>query len=300
MLAEPYSEALEQQVRLLRFVRSPQGIEQIAQVWGHVVPVRSANLGPLQDGLLATLVEAEPFYWAPPICQLLQAGVDMPLDFRLEASAVPSSAAFFWMGVPIHHDVDSASPWEYSIRAISWAVDTTLRTRDAPAVTFVVHWQWLSEEQFLAPYLMSPWPLGASLGETLAQWSSIADDHMHAARDYGLRLFAASMAFLQQPFLSSAARLAARPTRRRLARERWPHEPLVRVVELRRRAQPFRSPDTAEPVDWSCQWVVRGHWRQQWCPKAQAHQPRWILPYVKGPESKPLKPPRATVFAVVR
>ena len=54
-------------------------------------------------------------------------------------------------------------------------------------------------------------------------------------------------------------------------------------------------------MDWSCRWLVRGHWRQQPCGAGHAERrPTWILPHLKGPERKPLKAPGAMVFAVVR
>lgn len=35
-------------------------------------------------------------------------------------------------------------------------------------------------------------------------------------------------------------------------------------------------------------WVVRGHWRRQWYPSIQQHRPRWVAPFLKGPEGAPL------------
>ncbi|HEX2516215.1 MAG TPA: hypothetical protein VH257_16015 [Chloroflexota bacterium] len=117
-----------------------------------------------------------------------------------------------------------------------------------------------------------------------------------------LRYAAAAFAFLHQQLLvAPAVRVEDRGARRRLEREGCPPErQVVRVVRLRR---PVRSASPgAEPSDvaWSCRWIVRGHWRRQWWPSLGRHQPRWIAPHVKGPEDKPLSPPRATVFAVVR
>lgn len=53
-------------------------------------------------------------------------------------------------------------------------------------------------------------------------------------------------------------------------------------------------------VDWNYQWLVRGHWRNQWYPKAQRNVPIYINPYLKGPDGKPMKTPAPTVFAVTR
>jgi hypothetical protein len=105
--------------------------------------------------------------------------------------------------------------------------------------------------------------------------------------------------FIQQKLLAATPQQAERHTRKRLAKLGWEAEPIVRVIHLRRRqTQQGAVPRTAQ--DWSCRWVVRGHWRQQFYPSRQTNHPLWITPYVKGPDEKPLKPTRATVFAVVR
>lgn len=77
----------------------------------------------------------------------------------------------------------------------------------------------------------------------------------------------------------------------------------IKVVTLRR-AETAASGSQINPADgaieWSCQWIVRGHWRQQFYPSTGEHRPKWILPHVKGPEDRPLKSPTTTIFAVTR
>ena len=112
-------------------------------------------------------------------------------------------------------------------------------------------------------------------------------------------LFYSFLSFISQRLLSAVGVAPDRATRRR-AGLRPEHVPLIRVVELRaKRASSLASSDH-EPRDWSCRWMVRGHWRNQPYPKEDVVRPKWIAPYVKGPDEAPLKPPRATVFAVVR
>lgn len=74
----------------------------------------------------------------------------------------------------------------------------------------------------------------------------------------------------------------------------------VNVVQLRasERAHP-RSKDT-KTVDWSYRWFVRGHWRNQPYKRAGVVRPRFVLPYMKGPEGKPIKTPDAKVYAVTK
>jgi hypothetical protein len=73
----------------------------------------------------------------------------------------------------------------------------------------------------------------------------------------------------------------------------------LHVVTLRRKAAEPTA-EHGEPVEWSCRWVVSGHWRKQFYPSKDRHEYLWILPFVKGPADKPLKPPDPKVFAVIR
>ena len=84
----------------------------------------------------------------------------------------------------------------------------------------------------------------------------------------------------------------------RAAVESW--EPRGKGDRHRRKETEHHKRDGAEQVEWSCRWIVRGHWRQQWYPAQQRYVRIWIMLHVKGPEDKPIKVPRATVFAVTR
>lgn len=77
--------------------------------------------------------------------------------------------------------------------------------------------------------------------------------------------------------------------------------PPVKTVILRRFENLVRDKSMRETIEWTCQWFVRGHWRR-------LHEPRqsdgalmtYVQPYVKGPEDKPLRPPRESIYAVAR
>ena len=49
--------------------------------------------------------------------------------------------------------------------------------------------------------------------------------------------------------------------------------------------------------DYDYQWMVSGHWRNQWYPTEDRHRLKWIDAYVKGPDGKPL---RRAVYKVAR
>lgn len=112
-----------------------------------------------------------------------------------------------------------------------------------------------------------------------------------------LPLLRALWAFMAQELLVTEHERPDRAARKRYERTSMP-EPSIRVVHLRRA---LRRPSETSGVgrEWSCSWLVRGHWRRQWYPSQAHHAPRWIAPYPKGDPSKPLRGGER-VFAVTR
>lgn len=82
----------------------------------------------------------------------------------------------------------------------------------------------------------------------------------------------------------------ARPFRRRAARAGVVRadEP-VQLVDITTRPKPSRPVIPGEGRSYRVRWVVDGHWRNQWYPSSGVHRPRWIEPYVKGPDGAPLR-----------
>ena len=75
----------------------------------------------------------------------------------------------------------------------------------------------------------------------------------------------------------------------------------VKVVQLRRYESESRpASDDGSTPDWTCRWIVNGHWRNQYHPSTGKHELKYILPYVKGPEDKPFKAPGERVFIAKR
>lgn len=103
--------------------------------------------------------------------------------------------------------------------------------------------------------------------------------------DYPLKELVTAWALMQQPIARVSEAEFDRATRRRLQREKIEPKP-VRVITLRR---PKSTSDHGDgDREYRHQWIVRGHWRQQWYPARKVHRPVWIAPHVKGPEGAPL------------
>jgi hypothetical protein len=83
-----------------------------------------------------------------------------------------------------------------------------------------------------------------------------------------------------------------RHTRKRAVRAGFLADPeKIRVITLRKKYH--RNPDADGDGDgwaheYSHRWIRRGHWRHQWYPKAAIHRQIWIDETVCGPEDLPL------------
>lgn len=105
----------------------------------------------------------------------------------------------------------------------------------------------------------------------------------------------ARLAFLRAPFVES---VVERPNPKHHGKLRPRSSPEgVRFIRLRSSLAETHRSESQSLVEWHHRWLVRGHLRAQWYPKAREHRLIWVSPYAKGPEDKPFKSP---VYAVVR
>lgn len=154
-------------------------------------------------------------------------------------------------------------------------------------------WKRLSHR--LQMFHLDVWPYGISFAD------AEVEEHMGSI---DTRRFLVAFFALQGQRLARTERLPTpRHVRRRLERS-GTLDPTkeVRTITLRRYREPGvedRGEDRGGPIEWSHQWIVSGHWRNQWVPSIEDHRLTWIAPYVKGPEDRPLLV-RDTVFKVSR
>jgi hypothetical protein len=111
----------------------------------------------------------------------------------------------------------------------------------------------------------------------------------------------AAIGFKSLEIVSNDEAQLPRSERKRRARA-GTKTPTVRVVNIRKVRKGAGSSEHVEAskIDWSCSWIVRGHWRSQWYASEKTHRPKYIEPYVKGDQDKPLKPATRAVFQVIR
>jgi len=127
-------------------------------------------------------------------------------------------------------------------------------------------------------------------------------------------LFLSFLSFIQQRVATIEEIPIPRSMRRRLESHPLGPQPLVRTIMLRRKAQRTttgpQDEDGGRDVDWQVRWPVVGHWRNQWhgnglpcghCGRKDGqHWPKYIDPYIKGPDDKPFKARRVDLYNVSR
>lgn len=278
------------------------------------MPTTTENLARIS---VVSLVQAECFYWADWTCDALaSAGPHLPLAWLLQPSLLPVNKGFFYFerSLPLPSDV----PGE-GLRAISWAPVVQAKGRNLAIALgsgsltpgaehssiIISFFMDLPNRRVPLPVSAYEFPFGRPLQEVQDEIERIQDvptkTFLRSQRTIAkLRYFGAALSFLDQRIVQSHREHADRHTVRRLQRIR-PTDvvPEVQVIRLRR-VEPLDRESHDGPVDWSCQWIVRGHWRMAWLPSLSIHQPVWVRPHVKGPADKPLKLPEERIFAVVR
>jgi hypothetical protein len=108
----------------------------------------------------------------------------------------------------------------------------------------------------------------------------------------------AAWLLMGQPTVAATRALEALPRHRDDGAATEPNSNQVSIIELRRPLSPPREGDgSAADRQYHHRWWVGGHWRQQACgPNHADRRPKWIAPYVKGPEGAPLKKDRVHVW----
>jgi hypothetical protein len=128
-------------------------------------------------------------------------------------------------------------------------------------------------------------------------------DDLTIGNHTGLCNIIARTQFLNQPFIAvNNARLPKAAERDYERRKRA--LPSVNVVSLRRVEHRHNEESEGKDVAWSCQWLVGGHWRNQYIPHTKEGEPDhrtvYVRPYVKGPKDKPLRAKVPTVYVAKR
>lgn len=273
-------------------------------------------------------------YWvSADMVRLAEAAGESMAPQPLKPTDLPTPSGFVWLEKPIRlTDVRGKT---VSVQGVLWADGTDgdlgkFYPGAAPTgIALCLYSGWEDEEdegmvelrddwekernqgvQWRRPPMLffsnDPWMFDRTPEDELTRdWVGNPDEHMRENAlvvIWQMRTFMAALWTLMQQTLADTTTVQpTRAVRRRIKRAGILDDDAlqVRVVTLRKRAQRHQDADTNSNVEWSHQWVVNGHWRNQWYPSLGYHRQIWIDSFIKGPEDKPLVT-KGTVFALKR
>jgi len=273
----------------------------------------------LAENHAASLEQAELFYVSQEMVELAQVAEASLPSFRLLPEDVPAQHGFIVFATPLGEYRNNyptlSDEIDVKIVAASWQVlfaNGSLHiSPDGKLTKGSVHITWWegidpfidaaarrgdwTPEQMAAQRQRTPinWgsearlPFTTTEADDIPYWDPDTNSHIsyQEARKIGPMPSWAGMQELTEIEDAHYDRAA----RRRAARE-GRELPPVRVITLRRTRHSQHSQHEGEhgSREYHHRWLVRGHWRQQWFPKRQAHRPVWIAPHIKGPDDAPL------------
>ncbi len=314
-----YDMALDNQVEWASFWTSDYGTKVYHGI-GRAISKKRAETGEnYAEGIVDSrseqailemmpLINGECFYWSRGIINLVGVAANsLPDNWFLTKQHIPAPCGFFWLAKEpqgIEFRGLRAFGWalldvEGDVGAIQFPQDGSMpQFNEVAIITFI------DNSDFPKPI---PSLDHIGVGQSLNDWRlehsdlavSINADPSYLKEEYdSLRLFATMLSFIQQRVLVMSRQVASRATRKRMAFSNRRAEAEINIIKLRRVVHQAHKGEGI-PIEWGCQWFVRGHWRDQWYPSIRRNQPLWISPYIKGPEDKPLRDP-GRLFAVVR
>ena len=298
-------QALEAQLALLAFWLSEESIPECQHLRSQMLASSSGAAPSLKDYramMVDTLRKADTYFVTTEIATILSYSLDTLPDLPLNETLPPAPVGF----VLIDHPARVVYPTLQSEGYMPFAAFSWHRQFNANKVTGItseeIQCKFFGEGYGRSLHVLSEvhWPLTDSWNKSWSPVGSI-NSELHE-RMLNMRGFVtAFFAFIVQRIATTEMEPVPRSTLRRIQKS-WhcPDESIVRVIQLRRKESQQRCGDNIVPIDWSCRWLVRGHWRHQFYPSAQARKLRWIEAYVKGPDDKPLKRVPLDIFAVCR
>lgn len=261
----------------------------------------------------AMVALATPFGWSgETIKATLSASQSVPLDTSFNRFNIDKDIVWWYFEEPLpFQTIDAENAY---VQALSFG-----RTRSGARATC-----WLRDPrgyEKIMPSQTFTWHASESLGELLdlarkehrriygpggihEKSEQVGEDVFMRATEGVARFILAGMAWVNQRVLLPEPAHVERHRRKEYQRTIG-RESAVKIVSLRRRVHQSitvtREPGSEEiKREYSCQWVVDGHWRNQACgPKMGERKLTWVMPYVKGPEDKPLKE-KPTIYVVDR
>jgi hypothetical protein len=311
----------ELRAAMARQMQSPWEVAQNAAALlagqGSIVPpapTPQASAQILCEQEYRRLRDAELYFVTAEMTRLaVAAGESLP-DFHLEPQDVPAPAGFVVFAEPIgsYVNTEAGTPVRVPIVTVSWGPCELVRfPRGGVWFTFYSPTDWAGMERLAAQQARRP--ISSKERQRFRQMRGPLTWDNETAQGYGpggkanykpgdshigdvasvapwSQTLRAAWLLMAQPNIAQTEDLhRARASTRRDQRDGLNTGP-VRLLRIRKATKAHGAPDDDGAArEYTCRWMVKGHWRQQWYPSRQVHRPIWINPHIKGPDGKPLK-----------
>jgi len=227
-------------------------------------------------GLQGLFSEMELYHASGPMTELAWNASLTLQAFEVQAEDAPCRAGLMVFGGKIPKSVTMDDGCVADLCGVVWLIDARSLIL-MPVLEPMAHFK-VAGQAVVLPSAYFVTMLSGGLERPAAEYESITESDV-------LPLLLSAWLLMRQPLASVSEVEVDRAARKRLRRAGQEPKP-VRVVELRRPKSSGEHGDGNR--DYQHQWIVRGHWRQQWHPKREVHRPVWIAPHIKGPEGAPL------------
>lgn len=287
--------ALERQVKLAQHAQEETYYDLLVE---HSGPEDAVDARP---HLIAhALGNGECYVWAQSMQDLVRTiSESLPEKMTFSEDLLPTPDGVFHLATPVLLPMKCGEPCDlpgHPHMAIVEHIAFATWNVKIPGVDIVGHrrgtmWALLAKRVHgpPIPYAVYFWPFGDS-----------AFQHRMGQAQRLFRWVGAALLLMNQRIIETKKEPVRRETLKRLQRAKVEYVPSVNIVTLRRTAKTAGTDETHD-VEWHHRWVVSGHWRQQaYGPHREQRRPIWILPHIKGPESKPLKMTPTRIFSVSR
>lgn len=255
------------------------------------------------------LERAQPYAWsAECTAAVLESSHGVPDDTVIASHNLPTGFSWFHFERPLPIQTLNDLGVGANVRALcmGWVGDTFLMTSwvDEPRTGSCPTqcWSWIRgetlaemKERVTESYLEQYGPGGKRERVPHVGEPTFSDVSVKLSR-----FILAAHAWVTQKILVHGDGAIERHRRKDYVRKHGVEPLAVKVVQLRRVERKVTNQAGQSSVEWSCRWMVGGHWRNQACGvKHGERRLRYIEPFLKGPDDKPLRVSER-VFEVAR
>lgn len=297
-----WHKAAELQLELHRWMGTDRG-----QHWLHTWVINSSVDEEDKRHAYDLLIHAEPqklltaqaIWVSPEMCEIVQVAKEGFQPETLEATDFLTMTGFLYFAKPVIMRDRNDHP--VSVGAVSWCPiafnEDTLQNPGGMSLCLYSS-AYAEEDRFSdmhkgfmqshgAPELIPLHITNIRFGDAFDEGDMFDVSGAYTGADQWWKTVQVSLRLMQQRISVRSKERAPRPSRRRWERMGYELDEIM-VVRLRRPASKHNGHEEHEAREWTHQWLVDGHWRNQWYPSLNTHRQIYISPYVKGPEDKPL------------